>query len=267
MNVYFREIKSHWKGFLGWSAAIAFTIVSGMVKFQGYNTASGKSSIGELLKTFPKPILAIFGMSGLDVTKMIGYVGIMYLYIVLIAAIYAALAGAEIISKEELDKTSEFLYPKPVSRSRVLTEKILAAATYQLLFFVVAVITNIWIVDYYNSGDSLTPQVMTLMWGVLLFQLVSFSFGVFFAGIFKNPKLPTAAVTTVVVSSYLLSVFIDINASLDFLKPLTPFQYFGAPKIIAESQLDPIYVVMVLAISALLFALTYYFYNNRDLTI
>jgi len=267
MNVYFREIRAHWKGFLGWSAAMMFTIISGMVKFEGYNTAPGQANISELLKTFPKPVMAIFGMSGLDVTKIIGYVGIMYLYIVLIAAIYAALKGAEIISKEERDKTSEFLYVKPISRARVLTEKILAALTFQAVFFAIIVATNLWIVDYYNKGTSINGMVMTLMWGVLLFQLISFSFGIFFAGILKNPKSPVAAVTTVVVASYLLSVVIDVNNNLSFLKPLTPFQYFGAPKIIADGHLDPLYVALILALSVLLFVLTYVFYNKRDLSV
>jgi ABC-2 type transport system permease protein len=78
-----------------------------------------------LFKTFPKPVLVIAGINGLDVGTVIGYFGVLYLYILLMATIHAAMIGAEVISKEERDRTSEFLYPKPISRSKIVTEKLL----------------------------------------------------------------------------------------------------------------------------------------------
>jgi ABC-2 type transport system permease protein len=267
MNIFFRELRAHYRGMLGWSVAMAFTVVSGMVKFQGYSTTPGKSgNISEIVNAFPKPVLAVMGITGLDITKIIGAFGVMYLYIVLIAAIYGALSGAS-LSDEERDRTSEFLYPKPVSRSRVLTEKIMAQVFYQLIFWAVTVASSIWIVDYYDKSSRLNGQVMTLLLGVLLFQLISYAFGAFFAGLFKNPKLPAAAVTTVVVASYLVYVAAAVSTSIDWLKYFTPFWYFGAAKILGDGHLDPFYVSLIMVLSAVLLVLTYVFYNKRDLTV
>jgi ABC-2 type transport system permease protein len=180
---------------------------------------------------------------------------------------HAGLLGAEVIAKEERDRTSEFLYPKPVSRARVLSEKLLAAAANILLMFGVTVASTIWITGYYNKGYGLNNQVMLLMWGVLLFQIVSFAFGAFFAGIFKNPKLPATAISTVIMASYLAYVFVDISSNLSFLQYLTPFSYFSAAKILGDGRLDPFYVGLVLLVSTLLFVLTYIFYDRRDLTV
>ena len=268
MNVFLRELKANYKGLIWWSIGMLFLVVSGMGKFEGYGTtASGSSGISTLIAGFPKPVLAIFGMSGLDITKLIGYFGILYLYIAIMAAIHAGMAGATIIAKEERDKTSEFLYPKPVSRNKVLTAKLAAAAVNILVLFGVTFASSIWIVGFYNKGYGLNSQVMTLMWGVLLIQLLSFSFGAVFAGLFKNPKLPEVAVTTVIMASYLVSVSVDLSAKLDFLKYITPFKYFSAERILADGHVDPMFVAITLSLSAVLIGLTYYFYQRRDLNV
>ena len=268
MNVFLRELKANYKGLIWWSIGMLFMVVAGMGKFEGYGTtASSSNSISTLIAGFPKPVLAIFGMSGLDITKLIGYFGILYLYIVIMVAIHAGMAGATIIAKEERDKTSEFLYPKPVSRTKVLTAKLAAAAVNILILFGITFASSIWIVGFYNKGYGLNSQIIALMWGVLLFQVVSFAFGAFFAGIFKNPKLPATAVTTVIMASYLVSVTVDLNAKLDFLRYLTPFKYFSAERILADGHVDPIFVTITLSLSAVLIGLTYYFYQRRDLNV
>ncbi len=267
MNVFLRELKANYKSLFWWSTGMVFLIISGMAKYEGYSASSASGNIGSLLATLPKSILAIFGMSGLDVTTLTGYFGVLYLYIAIMVAIHAGLLGSTIIAKEERDRTSEFLYPKPVTRTRVLTAKLTAAVVNILTIFAVSTATSLWIVSFYNKGGGLNNQIMSMMWGILLFQLLAFSFGAVFAGLFKNPKLSASAVTTVIMTSYLVSVSVDLNEKLNFLKHLTPFQYFSAPKIIAEGHLDLPYVILAMGVSAVLIVLTYIFYNKRDLNV
>jgi len=266
MNVFWREMKSNRKSLIGWSVGMFFLVVSGMAKFEGYSS-TGSSNITGLVDKFPKAMLAIFGMTGLDLTTLVGYFGVLYLYVILMAAIHAGMLGANIIAKEERDHTSEFLYVKPVSRNRVLTEKLLAGFVNLLILLGATAASSIWIVGFYNKNYDLTPTVLTLIAGVFMFQLLSFVFGAFFAGISKNPKLPAVAVTTVIMMSYLVSVVVDLDARFDFLRNLTPFQYFGAPKIIADGGLDPIFLGVALVVSILLIVSTYVFYGRRDFSV
>jgi ABC-2 type transport system permease protein len=184
-----------------------------------------------------------------------------------VVAIHAGLLGAEVIAEEERDKTTEFLYAKPISRVNAVTQKLLAALANILIVFGVSVATSIWIVGFYNKNYDLNSQVMILMWGVLFFQLLSFSFGAFFAGIFKKPKLPATAVTVVILSSYIVSVTTELTSGLDFLKYLTPFWYFGAPKILADGHLDSVYVLTSTILIVVLTVGVYFFYNKRDLSV
>jgi ABC-2 type transport system permease protein len=266
MNIFWHELKAHWKGLLGWSFGVFFTIVSGMAKFEGYS-ASGSGNVSDILKAFPKPIMAVFGISGIDITHLIGYFGVLYLYIAIVVAIHAGLLGADVVAEEERDKTSEFLFAKPVTRTGVLTQKLLAALINMLIVFGVTVASSIWIVAFYNKSNSLNSQVMTMMWGILFFQLLSFAFGAFFAGIFKSPKRPATAVTVVVLTAYIASIAAQLNEKLDFLNKLTPFWYFGAPKILADGHLDNFYAGLSLVIIITLLFGAYFFYNRRDLTV
>lgn len=265
MNIFWHEMKAHWKGLIGWSFGVSFTIISGMAKFEGYS-ATGSNNISQVLKAFPKPLMAVFGMTGLDLTRLIGYFGVLYLYIVLVVAIHAGLLGAEVIAEEERDKTSEFLFAKPVARTNALTQKLMAALVNILVVFVVSVVSSIFMVGFYNKSYALNGQVMNLMWGVLMFQILAFSFGAFFAGISSRPKLPSTAITIVILASYITAVIAALNDHLDFLNKLTPFWYFGAPKILADGKLDPLYLGISVTLSVVLIILTYYFYNKRDLT-
>ena len=70
-------------------------------------------------------------------------------YIVMAGGIYAAILGVSALVKEESEGTIEFLYSKPVTRSKIVTSKILASA---VIFFIFIIIVGISNYDYiYNS--------------------------------------------------------------------------------------------------------------------
>ena len=80
-----------------------------------------------ILDTMPKAMLDAFMMSAFDLTKLVGFYGIMFIYFGLMGAIASAMWGSDIISKEERNKTVEFSLVLPVSRRTVITAKALAA--------------------------------------------------------------------------------------------------------------------------------------------
>ena len=57
------------------------------------------------------------------------------------ATIHAAMLGATIIAKEERDKTAEFLFVKPVSRSKIISFKLLVALVNIVILTIVAAIS------------------------------------------------------------------------------------------------------------------------------
>ncbi len=265
MNIIFREIRAHYKGLIGWSAGMLFLVIAGMAKFSAI--ASGGQQAIQLFKTFPKPVLVIAGINGLDVGTAIGYFGVLYLYILLLATIHAAMIGAEIISKEERDRTSEFLYPKPISRSKIVTEKLIAAIINIIILNLITTVSSILAVSFYAKNFSNNNMILTLMIGLFIMQILFFALGSVLAGVFKNPKLPTVVATAILLVTYIIWVIVDLNSKLDFLKYVTPFKYFDASVIINDGHLDPLYIALSSVIIVIFITTTYIFFNRRDLKV
>lgn len=265
MNIFFREIRAHYKGLIGWTIGMAFLVISSMAKL-GTLSSSGQNA-AEILKAFPKPFLVIFGISGFDLQTAVGYFGVTFLYIALMATIHAAMMGANVIAKEERDHTAEFLYPKPVSRNKVVTAKLMAGLFNVLVLFAVTVGVSLWSVDYYAKTTEHSQIILTLLLGLLMMQLIFFALGAFFAGVFKNPKLPIVMSTSVLLTTYVIWVVIDLNSNFENLKYLTPFKYFDAATIINSGHLDSLYVAISAVLVVVMTLATYIFYNRRDLRI
>ncbi|MBI2798465.1 ABC transporter permease subunit [Candidatus Saccharibacteria bacterium] len=266
MNIFWREMKSNYKALLGWIVGILFLQVSGYSKFEGFKSAEGTSSLNSVTNSFPRALQVLFGMNDLNIGTLIGYFGILYLYFALIGAIYSGLLGAGIVSKEERDKTSEFLYTRPITRYRALSAKIVAGLCNVLIIFLVIAVSSVVAVGMTNGGNyNLTSQIMNLMWGILLIQILFFSLGIFFAGICKKPKLPTVLVTIAIVASYLFSIVADLARDFSWLRYLTPLQWFSAQKIINTGWVGFTYIMVSVFISVVLIGLGYIFYSRRDL--
>jgi ABC-2 type transport system permease protein len=265
MNIIFREIKAHYKGLIGWSIGMLFLVIAGMAKY-GAIATGGKQAI-QVFKTFPKPVLVIAGINGLDVSTAIGYFGVLYLYILLMAGIHAAMIGAEVISKEERDRTSEFLYPKPITRSKIVSEKLIAAIINIVILNFITTVSSIFAVAFYVKNYSNDNIILVLMAGLFIMQILFFSLGSALAGLFKNPKLPSVVATAILLGTYIIWVVVDLNANLDLLKYVTPFKYFDASVIIKDGHLDPFYIGLSVAIIAVFITTTYLAFNKRDLKV
>ncbi|MRR11304.1 ABC transporter, partial [bacterium] len=195
-----------------------------------------------------------------------GFYGILFLYIAVMVAVHAVLLGSGLVSKEERDRTSEFLYAKPIARSRALTGKFLAGLTNMVALNLITMLSSFYFVDSYGGGEDFTQGIVTLMVGAFFIQLVFFSLGALVAGTAKKPKRAPGRATTVMLIAFVLYYTVNLNEKLDFLKYFTPFKYFDAAMVMKDG-LDPVYIVLSLLIAALAVAGTYRFYASRDLNI
>jgi ABC-2 type transport system permease protein len=236
-----------------------------MIKYATLSTSG--QSITELMKQFPHSIQAIFGLTGFDLTTISGYYGVMFMYLALMATVHAVILGSDIISKEERDRTTEFLFVRPISRARVITPKIAAGLACLIAINLVTWGSSQYFVDYYGKGSMSAGDLAVLMAGLFFLQLLFFFIGVVSAATLKRPKLSGSVATSVLLFTFILTIFININEKLDNLKYLTPFKYFDAKNIMADGRLDPIYVLISLILITGMIFVTYRAYDGRDLSV
>ncbi|WP_026573766.1 ABC transporter permease subunit [Bacillus sp. UNC438CL73TsuS30] len=266
MNLFLREMKANRKSLIIWCFGILFMVVAGMGKYEGYSSSSGQS-INELMASMPKSLQAMMGVGELDFSTPIGFYGMLFAYLLLMAAIHALMIGANIIAKEERDKTTEFLMAKPISRSRIITVKLLAALVNVVIFNLVTLVLSVAMVSKFNKAGDPLDVIYTLMAGMFMLQLIFVLLGSTMSAVLKKPKRAASIGTAILLILYLLSIFIDLNHKLDGLKYLTPFKYYEAKKVMSDAALDPVYLSVSIAAVAVLAAITYVFYQKRDLNV
>ncbi|WP_342515137.1 ABC transporter permease subunit [Sporosarcina sp. FSL K6-1522] len=265
MNVFKREMKASWKSLVFWSIGLVFIVGSGMGKYAALE-GSG-DSINELLGQMPASLRAIFGIGSLDVSTVVGYYGLLYLYLLIMAGIHAAMLGSTIISKEERDKTAEFLFVKPISRTTVISAKLAAAVAIVIIFNGITLISSIIFVDGVNEGAPITSEIMWLMGGMFMLQLLFLFFSTAIAACVRNSKLAIPISTGVLLVTFLLSVGMELTSKLDKLRYATPFKYFEAKTILHDGGYDMSFVVLSCLLMAVFMVMTYGFYRQRDLSL
>ena len=265
MNIFIREMKAHRKSLISWSIGMLFMIIGGMGKYTSY--AGSGQSITDLIAKMPDTLKAILGFGTFDVSKASGFYGMLFLYLVIMVTIHASMLGANIISKEERDKTTEFLMVKPVSRTSIITSKLLAALANILILNIVTLVLSIVIVGKYSKGEAITGDIQVLMVGMFILQLLFLFIGTGIAAISKNPKTSASLATTVLLVTFMISIVIDMNSKLEVLKYITPFKYFTATNMMYGGGIDPVFVGLSFVIIAVMFCATYVFYKKRDLNV
>lgn len=262
MNIFTRELKFYRKGLFFWCLGMFILIWSSAVKYETLKSAG--QSITDLIGQFPQSVQTIFGLTGFDLTTQSGFYGVMYMYIALTATIHAVMLGAGILSKEERDRTSEFLYVKPITRGKVVSAKLMAGL---INILVINIFTFILSILLFSKDPSFINSIFILMVGLLFLQVIFFFVGAMIAAVSRLPKLSASIASAILLVTFIITYLINFDVNLDFLKYITPFKYFDAKDILASGSLDLVYVLISVAIVVIMTIVTYRSYNDRDLKV
>lgn len=265
MNIFLKEMKSHRKSLVFWSIGVFLMVASGMVKYE--SLSSSGQPMNEMLAGMPKSLLAVLGIGEFDISTATGYYGLLFIYLLLMATIHAAMLGATIIAKEERDKTTEFLFVKPVSRNQIITAKLLAAFVNILILNLVTFISSVLLVGKYSDGGVVTGDIAITMAGMFILQILFMVIGSSLAAVKKKSKAAASLATGVLLLTYVISVAIDLNENIEGLKYLTPFKYFEAKSVMFGAGFELIFVLLSVVLIAGLTVVTFVFFKKRDLNV
>lgn len=262
MNIIKRELRANLKALIIWSLAISSLLFMSSTEFGIFQD---NPDIIDAMIQFDDMLIAIGG-SITNIMTPEGFLSLMSIYLYLPLAIYGALLGSSIISKEERDKTAEYLFTLPVTRNQVLKSKIIAAVIYQMLFVGYVILSCI--VIYYQFGlDSSFYEFMLYMFVALSFiSLIFMSIGMMFAAVLKQYKRSGALTLAVLMTTYMLSMVVNLVEELDFLKYVIPFQYFDVQEML-NSNIELKFVLISVGIISACIGSVFYFYKKRDLYI
>ena len=264
MNIFIRELKANLKSLAIWSVIIAILIFMAASKFTAF---AGDPEMLKMLDSLPPAMLDAFSMRAFNLTTLSGFYGIMFIYFGLMGAIASAMWGSDMISKEERDKTVEFSLVLPVSRSKVVTAKALAAVVNCIAFVLITWGISLLVVQQFNPDQAFNSYLALQMRAMFVIELIFLSLGLLLGCVMKQYKRSASTAVAIILATYFMSVVSGMQEKLDFLKWFTPFKYFDAADLFRNGSMNSTYLLISFGIIVVCVALAYFTYNRRDLYI
>ena len=233
MTILKHELRQGKLSFLIWTGSIGFLLAVCVFLFPEM-----KGEMDEVSEMFASmgSFTAAFGMDRLNFGTLVGYYAIECGNILgLGGAFYAALCAVGILSKEEKDRTAEFLLTHPVSRVRIIPEKLLA---------VLLQIAAMNLILYALSLGSMAAVGEEIPWKELnLLHLAYFLLQAELAGLCFGisaflRKGSAGVGLGIAAMMYFLNLIANIAEAAEFLKYITPFGYCDGADIVSNGRLD-----------------------------
>jgi ABC-2 type transport system permease protein len=264
MNIFVREVKANLRSLLIWGVIVILFVTIGISKFSAYE---GNPEMLAILDEMPPALLSAFNMQAFNLTTIGGFFGLMFTYFALLLSIAAAMWGSDIISKEERDKTVEFSLTLPVTRSRLVTAKTLAALVNCVGLLVITLVASLVSAAQYQPDREFYQFLGLCVLALFIMQLTFLAIGIFLGCAMKRYKLASSVAVSLLLGTYFLSVISGLDKNLEFLKYFSPFKYFDAGVLLRESTIDLTFVGLSLAIVLVSLVGAYVTYARRDLYI
>ncbi len=264
MNILLRELRANLKSLIIWSVIVLLFVIVGFSKFSAYE---GNPELLAILDSIPPAMLEAFNFNAFNLTTISGFFGVMFTYFALLLSISAAMWGTDIITKEERDKTVEFILTLPVKREKLVISKILAALVICAAMVLVSWGATLLGSSSYKTDSAFYEFVALSMLALFMMQVIFLAIGILIGSAMKHFKRASSLAVSVIIATYFLSILSGLDKDLDFLKYFTPFKYFNPANLLHESRLEMTFVWISAGIVIASLAGALFSYSRRDLYI
>ena len=262
MNIVKRELKAGLKPFLFWTLGLFVLIFAGIMKSTGFAAEGG--GMVSILDAFPRFVLAMMGMAGVDVGTFGGFYAVLAQYTMILTAVFAVHLGNSAVSREAVDKTYEFVFTKPRTRSFILARKLMAGGTYLTVFCILNFLLSVIAAKQMNLGADMGTRFLLFAAAAWLVGLVFFALGAVFAAVCENSERGAKAGNTAVLAAYAMGVVYDMLENGGVVRVFSPLKYFVAGELL-DGRLNPLFIALCVLITAIALWVAFRAFEKRDL--
>ncbi len=262
MNILKQELKMGRNGLIVWCASLLGTLALFMLFFPMISDQA--SQYEKIFNSFPEAFRKALGLSTVNLGDVLGYYSFAFLYVVLAGAVQAMNMGVSILSAEVRDKTGDFLFVKPVTRTRIITMKILAVLIQIVIVNAIMCVAN-WFMVSFVSDKAFDMKLYLLLTGSLFFIQIFFaSFGLAVSVFLKRIRTVLPISMGVVFLFYIIML---LNQTLEDEKLawLSPFGYFDLATIMKQVQYQGKFLLAWSILITIFIFFTYKVFAKKDL--
>ena len=260
MTVFKHELRQGRSALIIWTAAISFMLGVCIVIYPEMSTQMGDiSAMFADMGSFSQA----FGMDRINFGEFLGFFGVECGNVLgLGGAFFAALLGISALAKEEKEHTAEFLLTHPVSRTRVITEKLCAViAQIVILNLAVIAVTALSVLIIGEEADIKTLAMLFSAFFLMQLEVAAVTFGI--SAFLRRGSLGIGLGLAAVF--YFMNIVANLIDETKFLKYITPFGYTESADIIADGALNGGYLAVGMALAAIGVILAFWKYGRKDI--
>lgn len=262
MNMFFHELRALRKSTIIWSLSLAALIIFMLSMFPAFS--KDVADVKKLLANYPLSLRKAIGLSLDNFFTLLGFYSYLFLYVLLSGSIQAMNLGTSILSKEVREKTADFLLTKPVSRTQIITSKILAA-------FVSIVITNvIYLTLAFTAATIFKTEAFSVKTFFLIslslffIQLIFMALGLLVSVILPRVKSVLSISITTVFGFFVLNMLSSIIGD-KAMRYIIPFKYFDTAYIIKNAAYETPFIIIGIAFVISAIGASYWIYIKKDI--
>lgn len=260
MVIYKHEMKLNYKSLFIWTLTVGILCAGCILLY-----TSLEESMEGIADSFANmgSMSAALGMDKMSLATMRGYyateIAMMH---GLGGAMFAAILGSSLLSKEEAGHTSEFLNVLPVGRSSVVLSKYMALVSNIVIFNVVCVL--MYLLAFACMGESMDTKEMVLYHLAVGFMQIEIGSICFMISAFVRRNLIGAGLGIAVVM-FAVDMMCRIIPAIENLKYITPFYYSNAADIFTKGEVDSVMLIIGVGITIVSFVVALIWYQKKDL--
>lgn len=222
-------------------------------------------SMSDFLNQMPKAMRSLFAASGADMSTPVGYVQVELLAFMgpLLLIIFAITAGAGAVAGEESRHTLDLLLANPVSRTRIVAEKLVAMIAGVAL---IGAVTGVALVGEGAMAGMTLPAggVAAAMVHMTLLALVFGTMALAIGAATGQPALSRAVPAVVAVIAYVVNGLASVVSWLEPAQKFSPFYQYSGHDPLRNGLSWPGILVAVTTI-AVLAAIAIVAFRRRDI--
>lgn len=261
MILYRHEMRMNLKSFLIWTLCVGAMCFGCILLYTSLEDSiqgmadmySNMGAMSVALGMDKMSLATLRGFYGTEIAMMHGLGG----------AMFAAISGISLLSKEESGHTSEFLNVLPVGRTNILFQKYLALFSNIILFNLVC--AAIYLLGFCFMGEQISPQEFCLYHLAATLMHLEIATICFMISAFTRKPLPGAALG-LTIFLFAADMMCRIIPAIKNLKYLTPFYYANAADIFTTTKVNLPCCMTAIAVTCITLFIALICYKTKDLT-
>lgn len=262
MNIYLQEFKSIRKSLIIWTCSIVALAALYLGIYP--EVSQDMESFRKLFEAYPKEVLSMLGVDINLLTSFLGFYSMIFTFVVICGAIQAMNLGLTVLSRESRERTADFLLVKPVTRSTIVTSKLLAAFTALLVTNIVFCGGTTLFAHAFGVGNYDEKLFFMINLTLFFIQIIFFALGVFISVFFNKLKSVLPISLGLVFGLYMIGALL-VTDKEDAVRYVIPFKYYDTIHIIKNASYETTYLVLSAVIIAITVIASYIIYNRKDI--